>query len=104
MFRPEPLDIIIIVIVALLLFGANRLPETARAIGQSLREFRGALTGKEENTPVQAAQVTAKSEPTVSTPVASTTKTIAKSEPAVSAPATPTSGNSGAETLPSSKS
>ncbi len=30
MLRPEPLDIVIILFVAMLLFGANRLPETAR--------------------------------------------------------------------------
>ncbi|CAG0945440.1 Sec-independent protein translocase protein TatAy [Anaerolineae bacterium] len=47
MFRPEPLDIIIIVLIALLVFGANRLPETARAIGQAMREFRNAVTGKD---------------------------------------------------------
>ncbi len=47
MVRPEPLDMIIIVLIALLLFGANRLPETARAIGQAVREFRAAVTGKD---------------------------------------------------------
>jgi TatA/E family protein of Tat protein translocase len=47
MFRPEPLDLLIIALVALLIFGANRLPETARAIGQALKEFRNALSGKE---------------------------------------------------------
>lgn len=50
MFRPEPFDIVIIMLVALLLFGANRLPETARAIGKAMREFRDAVTGKENPT------------------------------------------------------
>jgi len=48
MFRPEPLDIVLILIVALLLFGANRLPETARALGKAIREFRDGVTGKDE--------------------------------------------------------
>ena len=48
MLRPEPWDIVIILIVAALLFGANRLPETARALGRGIREFRDALTGKDE--------------------------------------------------------
>lgn len=70
MFRPEPLDIVIIVFVALLLFGANRLPETARAIGQSMREFRKALTEKEESTPAKTAPtVSARTEPTAAEPV-----------------------------------
>jgi sec-independent protein translocase protein TatA len=48
MLRPEPLDIIIILLVAALVFGPNRLPETARALGRGIREFRDALTGKDE--------------------------------------------------------
>jgi sec-independent protein translocase protein TatA len=46
MLRPEPLDIVIILVVGLLLFGANRLPETARALGQAMREFRNAVIDK----------------------------------------------------------
>lgn len=33
-------EIIIILVLVLLLFGAKRLPEMARGIGQSVREFR----------------------------------------------------------------
>ena len=33
-------EIIIILVLVLLLFGARRLPEMARSIGQSVREFR----------------------------------------------------------------
>ncbi len=49
MLRPEPLDIVIIVLVAMLLFGANRLPESARSIGKAIREFKSAITGQEES-------------------------------------------------------
>ena len=48
MLRPEPLDLVIILVVAMLFFGANRLPETARALGKALREFRNAVSGKDE--------------------------------------------------------
>jgi sec-independent protein translocase protein TatA len=51
MLRPEPLDIVIILLVAMLLFGASRLPESARAIGKAIREFRDAVTGKENESP-----------------------------------------------------
>ncbi len=43
MIRPEPLDLLLIAIVAILIFGANRLPEVARSIGQAIREFRNAF-------------------------------------------------------------
>jgi sec-independent protein translocase protein TatA len=38
-------EILIILLVILLLFGAKRLPELARALGQSLKEFK---KGKDE--------------------------------------------------------
>ena len=51
MLRPEPLDLVLIALVGILLFGANRLPETARSIGKAMREFRDAVSGKETETP-----------------------------------------------------
>lgn len=51
MFRPEPLDIVLIVLIGLLLFGANRLPETVRAIGKAVRGFREELAGKNTQGP-----------------------------------------------------
>ena len=53
MLRPEPLDIVIIALIALLLFGANRLPETARAIGKSIREFKAGIASQEEAKPAE---------------------------------------------------
>ncbi len=51
MLRPEPLDIIIILFVAFLLFGGiNRMPETTRAIGKAIREFRIAIAEKDDDT------------------------------------------------------
>ena len=46
MFRQiGPLEIILILAVLLLLFGAKRLPEIGRSMGKSLREFKGATKG-----------------------------------------------------------
>lgn len=36
----RPIEILLILVVILLLFGARRLPEMAKSIGQSVREFR----------------------------------------------------------------
>ncbi len=49
MLRPEPLDLVIIALVAMLLFGANRLPESARSIGKAIREFKAAVAGQNED-------------------------------------------------------
>jgi TatA/E family protein of Tat protein translocase len=42
MFGLQPQDLLIILIVALLLFGPKRLPEIGRAVGEALRGFRQA--------------------------------------------------------------
>ncbi|MER3484328.1 MAG: twin-arginine translocase TatA/TatE family subunit [Meiothermus sp.] len=35
-----PMELIIILLIVVLLFGARKLPELARGLGQSAREFR----------------------------------------------------------------
>ena len=40
MFGIQPIHIVVIIIVALLIFGPNRLPEMGRNIGKALNEFR----------------------------------------------------------------
>ena len=47
MFRPDPLDIGLSLIAAMLLFDASRLPEVARSIGRAIREFRTGLAGND---------------------------------------------------------
>lgn len=43
-------EVVVILVVALLLFGAKRLPEIGRSIGSSLKEFKKGLeTGKDED-------------------------------------------------------
>jgi sec-independent protein translocase protein TatA len=42
MGMPGGIEIILIVLVLLLLFGAKRIPELARGVGQGIQEFRKA--------------------------------------------------------------
>lgn len=42
-------ELILILVVVLLLFGAKRLPELARGLGKSMQEFKKATREVEEN-------------------------------------------------------
>ena len=46
---PGPLEILLIFLVALLLFGGKRLPEIGRALGEGIKEFKKALQGKTDS-------------------------------------------------------
>jgi len=39
--------LIVILIVALLVFGPKRLPEIGRAVGKGMREFKDSISGKD---------------------------------------------------------
>lgn len=45
MFRNPVTDLIVVVVVALLIFGPKRLPLLGRALGQGLREFKEGISG-----------------------------------------------------------
>jgi sec-independent protein translocase protein TatA len=41
--------LIVILIVALLIFGPKRLPEIGRSLGKGMREFKDSITGKDDD-------------------------------------------------------
>ena len=49
MFGIGTTELLIILAIVLLLFGAGRLPEIGRGLGQGMRSFKDALTGKSDN-------------------------------------------------------
>jgi sec-independent protein translocase protein TatA len=51
-------DLLIILAVVLLLFGAKKLPELSKSIGQSARELRKGLNGDEQENKQSARQET----------------------------------------------
>lgn len=51
-----PLEIVLILVVVLLLFGAKKLPELAKGLGQGLKEFKTAVkeNSDEDDAPKKA--------------------------------------------------
>jgi sec-independent protein translocase protein TatA len=43
-FNISPLEIIVLLVIALIVLGPQRLPEMARSVGRGMREFRAALS------------------------------------------------------------
>jgi sec-independent protein translocase protein TatA len=46
-----PLEIIILLVIVLVIFGPKRLPELGRGLGKGMREFKDSVTGKDEPAP-----------------------------------------------------
>ena len=44
-----PLEIAIVLIIALLVFGPKRLPELGKSLGKGIREFKGSITGEDKD-------------------------------------------------------
>ncbi|MEA2374871.1 MAG: sec-independent protein translocase protein TatA [Thermoleophilaceae bacterium] len=43
-----PVEIIILLVIVLLIFGPKRLPDLGRSLGRGMREFKDSVTGKDE--------------------------------------------------------
>ena len=46
---PGPLELVVVLVIALIVLGPKRLPETARSIGRGMREMRDALSGHDDD-------------------------------------------------------
>jgi sec-independent protein translocase protein TatA len=44
-----PLELAIVLIIALVIFGPKRLPELGRSVGHGLREFKASITGEDKD-------------------------------------------------------
>jgi len=87
---PSGQDLIVLLVIVLLLFGANKLPELARGLGQSVKEFKKA---KEEiDKDVNKSQVTTQLSTAVDTTGITQVSPSPKVTPSVSSD--PSSGGS----------
>jgi sec-independent protein translocase protein TatA len=44
-----PLELIIVLVVVLVIFGPKRLPQLGRSLGGGMREFKDSVTGKSKD-------------------------------------------------------
>jgi sec-independent protein translocase protein TatA len=63
-----PWHIVLLLVIALLLFGGKRLPEIGKALGSGMREFKDAVTGNSPPAAEPPAELPP-AEPTATTPV-----------------------------------
>ena len=49
MFDVGPMELLIILIIALIVLGPKRLPDAGRALGRGVREFKHSLAGNDED-------------------------------------------------------
>jgi sec-independent protein translocase protein TatA len=61
-------EIILLLLVALLLFGAKRLPEIGRSLGTGMREFKDSVTGNSRPETTQTSELPAGTQDTPAPP------------------------------------
>ena len=60
MIRPGPLEIGLILVIILIVFGVGKLPQVGAAFGKSIRAFKKGQTGEEEEAEAKAGEKTKK--------------------------------------------
>lgn len=70
----SPVQILIVLVIALIVFGPKRLPEMGKSIGRGIREFKGAMLDDDEPRRERAPRA---EEPAPPAPVATAARTDA---------------------------
>jgi sec-independent protein translocase protein TatA len=73
MWTPGPLEIIVILVIVLIVFGPKRLPDLGRSLGRGMREFKDSVTGKDKDELPEASHV---EKPESTTTVTTETTTV----------------------------
>lgn len=54
-----PLEIAVVLIIALVVFGPKRIPELGNSLGKGIREFKGSLSGEQRDDEAEVKENTA---------------------------------------------
>jgi sec-independent protein translocase protein TatA len=46
---PGPLELMVILVIALIVLGPQKLPEAARSVGKGMRELKASLSGDDDD-------------------------------------------------------
>jgi sec-independent protein translocase protein TatA len=72
-FGIGPLELVLVLVVILVIFGPKRLPQAGRSLGQGLREFKDSVTGKNKDEEEVTPELPSAEKPPAETPPAATT-------------------------------
>ncbi|MBJ7472274.1 MAG: twin-arginine translocase TatA/TatE family subunit [Solirubrobacteraceae bacterium] len=85
-----PTELIIILVILLLLFGAKRLPELGRSLGGGMREFKDSVTNRgDDDKQPQAIEPRRESPVQPTTPASTSEQAPASTADPLAKPATP---------------
>jgi sec-independent protein translocase protein TatA len=54
-----PLELAVVLIIALMILGPKKLPDVGRSVGRGMREFKNAVTGNDDHEKPELAQAKA---------------------------------------------
>jgi sec-independent protein translocase protein TatA len=54
-----PMEIIVVLIIALIVFGPKKLPELGKSLGKGINEFKGSITASHDAPPAEPVAVAA---------------------------------------------
>jgi sec-independent protein translocase protein TatA len=76
-----PLELAIVLVIALVIFGPKRLPDLGRSLGSGMREFKDSITGKNDDDDEPKVDSTQRELPEPQTPASESVEADVVSEP-----------------------
>ena len=67
-FGIGPLELVIILVIVLLIFGGKKLPEMGRSLGTGMREFKKGVSGEKAEEPQEQVTAAQAADPTLPQP------------------------------------